>query len=306
MPAYLLRRLLLLVPVLLGVSVVTFSLMHVTPGDPVDVMLGESASPADREALRRQLRLDRPLPEQFALYLAGLLRGDLQQSFHFRRGVAGLIGERYPRTLLLAGVAMTLAVGLSLPVGILAAVRQGGAVDTAATGLSLLGIALPSFWLGPMLVLLFSVRLGWLPVAGAYSVRHLVLPAVTLGTALMALLTRMTRTALLETLREDYVRTAHAKGLSPRSVLLRHALRNALVPVITVVGLQFGAILAGAVITEKVFDWPGLGLLLVEGIWNRDLPVVQGCVLVIATSYVLVNLATDLLYAWADPRISVG
>lgn len=300
---YAAQRLLWTVPVLLGVLTLVFFLIHLIPGDPVDLMLGENAMAADRTALREALGLDRPVAEQYFSYLGRTLQGDLGESFQSRRPVNQLIAERFPATLELMLGAMVIALFLALPLGILAALYQGRWLDQLASGFAVLGVAIPNFWLGPMLILVFAVWLDWLPVNERGGLAHLVLPAITLGTALAALLSRMTRTSLVEALSEDYVRTARAKGLSGWRVVMGHALRNALIPVVTVAGLQIGALLSGAIITESIFDWPGLGSLLLEGILQRDYPLVQGCVLVIALSYVLVNLATDLLYGWIDPRI---
>jgi peptide/nickel transport system permease protein len=297
-------RLLSAAGVVLGVCTLVFLLVHLVPGDPVDAMLGESARPADRAALRQALGLDRPLLEQYAGYLGGLARLDLGRSFQDQRPVADILAERFPATLELAGAALALALLLAVPMGVLAARYRGGAIDNGAMVFSLLGIALPNFWLGPLLILVFSLWLGWTPVSGSAGGLSLVLPAITLGTALAAILARMVRASMLEVLQEDYVRTARAKGLSEAVVLRRHALRNALLPVLTLVGLQLGGLLGGAVITETVFSWPGVGSLLVESIHARDFPVVQGCVLLISLIYVLVNTATDLAYAWIDPRIA--
>ncbi|SIN88867.1 peptide/nickel transport system permease protein [Sulfurivirga caldicuralii] len=285
------------------VSTLVFLMLHLVPGDPVAVMLGESATAADQAALRHHLGLDQPLWQQYLHYLGGLLHGDMGQSLFLQRPVADLIAARFPYTAELALLALAVAVLLAFPLGIWAAVRAGRWPDQLAMTLSLIGVSIPNFWLGPMLILLFSLWLGWLPVSGADAPWAWVLPAVTLGTALAAILTRMLRASLLEVLHEEYVRTALAKGASPRRVVLRHALFNALLPVVTVLGLQLGTLLGGAVITEVVFDWPGLGQLLVESIQRRDYPVVQGVILVIATAYVVVNAFTDWLYGWLDPRV---
>lgn len=289
--------------VVLGVCTLVFLLIHLVPGDPVEAMLGERAQAADRAALRAALGLDLPLWEQYRHYLIGLVQLDLGQSFLDQRPVAAILGERLPATLRLAAAALGIALVLALPLGVLAARLRGTAVDSAAMTLSLLGVSIPNFWLGPLLILVFSLWLGWTPVSGDETALSIVLPAITLGTALAAVLARMVRASLLEVLNEDYVRTARAKGLGEAAVLWRHALRNAWLPVLTVIGLQLGGLLAGAVITETVFAWPGIGSLLVESIKARDFPVVQGCVLLISLSYVLVNALTDLAYAWIDPRI---
>jgi ABC-type dipeptide/oligopeptide/nickel transport system permease component len=292
--------------VVLGVCTLVFLLIHLVPGDPVEAMLGEGARPADRAALTAALGLDRPLGEQYLSYLARLSRLDLGQSFVYQRPVADLLAERLPATLTLAAVALGLALLLAVPLGVLAACRRGLALDGAAMGFSLLGSSIPNFWLGPLLILVFSLWLGWTPVSGCEGPASLILPALTLGTSLAAILARMVRSSVLEVLGEDYIRTARAKGLSPAAVLWGHALRNAWLPVLTLVGLQLGGLLGGAVITETVFAWPGVGSLLVEAIQGRDYPVVQGCVLLISLAYVLVNTGTDLVYAWVDPRIRRG
>ncbi|MEA3276614.1 MAG: nickel ABC transporter permease [Pseudomonadota bacterium] len=292
--------------VVLGVCTLVFLLIHLVPGDPVEAMLGESARPADRAAMRQALGLDRPLSEQYLTYLGRLVRLDLGQSFHYQQPVRVLLAERIPPTLELTAAALALALLLAVPLGVMAARHRGDALDSGAMSFSLLGISVPNFWLGPVLILVFSLWLGWTPVSGRDGALSLVLPALTLGTALAAVLARMVRSSVLEVLGEDYVRTARAKGLSEAAVLWRHALRNAWLPVLTLVGLQLGGLLGGAVITETVFAWPGVGSLLVEAIQSRDYPVVQACVLLISLAYVLVNTLTDLAYAWVDPRIRAG
>ena len=306
MSSYLLQRLSGACLVVLGVVSIVFLLLHLVPGDPVEIMLGESASMADRQALRHELGLDRPLYEQYLGYIGSLTRFDLGTSIHYRQPVTDLLLDRLPATGLLAGVTLLLTVVLALPLGIVAAIRRNTRWDTGAMGFSLLGVSIPNFWLGPLLILVFSLWLGWLPVSGQGGVSSVILPALTLGTGLAAVLSRMVRSSMLEVLHEDYLRTARAKGLSPQRVILRHALRNAMLPVITLMGLQLGALLAGAVITETVFSWPGVGLLTIEAIQSRDYPVVQACVLLISITYVIVNLLTDLAYAWVDPRIRLG
>jgi ABC-type dipeptide/oligopeptide/nickel transport system permease component len=291
--------------VALGVCTLVFLLIHLVPGDPVEAMLGESAQPADRAALRASLGLDRPLAEQYRRYLSGLLRLDLGRSFQDQRPVSEILGERLPATLKLATAALLLALLLAVPLGVFAARRRGSPVDAGAMAFSLIGVSMPNFWLGPLLILVFSLWLGWTPVSGSDDPASLVLPAVTLGTALAAILARMVRASVLEVLGEDYIRTARAKGLSEPAVLWRHALRNAWLPVLTLIGMQLGGLLGGAVITETVFAWPGVGSLLVEAIQARDFPVVQGCVLLISLVYVLVNTLTDLAYAGVDPRVAL-
>jgi peptide/nickel transport system permease protein len=303
MGRFLVTRLASALVVVAGVSLLVFLLIHLVPGDPVEVMLGDTARPADRTALREALGLDRPLPEQLAAYAGGLLRGDLGRSLHSQRPIADMLAERIPATAELALAGLAVALLVALPLGILAAVRRNTWWDRSAMVVSLLGVSVPNFWLGPVLILVFSLGLGWLPVSGREGPASVVLPALTLGTALAAVLARMVRAALLEVLSEDYVRTARAKGLPPHRVILHHALRNAALPVITLLGLQLGALLGGAVITEVVFAWPGLGQLTVEAIQRRDYPVVQACVLLIALSYVVVNTLTDLVYAALDPRV---
>jgi len=303
MRSYLLRRLSLAVPVVAGVVTLVFLLIHLIPGDPVEIMLGESALPADREALRESLGLDRPILEQYGRFLWGLCRGDLGGSLQQRRPVSELIWAHYPATLELTFAAMLVSLLIALPAGVLSGIRQYSLWDHSTMFMALLGVSMPNFWLGPLLIWVFSIQLGWFPVSGRQGLAHLVLPALTLGASMAAIVARMTRSSVLEVLREDYVTTARAKGLSEFRVVGKHVLRNAMLPVLTVVGLQFGALLAGSIITETIFSWPGLGTLLVKAIQTRDYPVVQGCVLVIALSYVAVNLLTDLLYGVIDPRI---
>jgi len=299
----LLRHLVLVIPTLLGVVTLVFAFLHLVPGDPVEIMLGESAAPADVAALRHDLGLDRPLPAQYARFLVRVAHGDLGQSIAFRAPVAAVIGDRYPATLELAGTAFLLALALAIPLGVLAAARAGSMLDRLTRITSLAGACLPSFWLGPLLILGFSIGLGWLPVSGRGGLLHLVLPAVTLALGMIGVLVRLVRTSMLEALTEDYVRTARAKGTPDWRVVTVHALRNALMPVATVAGLQAGALLAGAILTETIFAWPGLGRLIVEAISARDYPLVQGCVLTIGVSYVSVNLVTDLVYQAIDPRL---
>lgn len=302
----LLRRLVSTAGVVLGVAVLVFLLIHLIPGDPVDVMLGEAAQPADRAALRQSLGLDLPLHVQLFNYLDGLLHLDLGRSLHSQRPILDLLAERLPATVELALAALAVTLLLAVPLGLVAAARHDTAWDHGAMTFSLLGVSIPNFWMGPLLILVFALGLGWFPVSGREGAGAVVLPALTLGTSLAAILARMIRSSVLEVLGEDFIRTAYAKGLSRRQVLIRHALPNALLPVITVLGLQLGTLLAGAVITETVFSWPGIGLLTIEAIQTRDYPVVQACVLLIALTYVVVNMLTDLLYALIDPRIRLG
>jgi peptide/nickel transport system permease protein len=300
---FLARRLVLTLPVLLGVATLVFSLIHLIPGDPAQAMLGEAAPQADVQELRHRLGLDRPLLEQYAMFLRGLVRGDLGTSLRTGEPVTAQIVERMPATFELAAAAMLVALLVSIPLGIAAAVRRGTVIDHAAMTLSLAGVSVPNFWLGPLLAIVFAVELGWLPVSGRGTWANLVLPAVSLGAALAAILARMTRTTMLEELREQYVQAARARGVSRMRAVLRHAFRNSLIPVVTLVGLQFGAVLTGAVITETIFAWPGIGRLLIQSIGFRDYPLVQGCILLIALTYVGVNLVTDMLYGVLDPRI---
>jgi peptide/nickel transport system permease protein len=303
MRSYLVRRLLLVVPVVWGVVTLVFLFLHLIPGDPVEILLGETALPADRESLRTELGLDKPLFEQYQNFLLGILKGDLGRSVQQRKQVGRLILDRYPATLQLTGAAMVVSIVIALPAGILCGLRQYSLWDHSTMFFALLGVSMPTFWLGPLLIWVFSIQFGLLPVSGRGGVEHLVLPAITLGASMAAIVARMTRSSVLEVLGEDFVVAARAKGLSEKRVVLKHVLRNALLPILTVVGLQFGALLAGSIITETIFSWPGLGTLTVQAIQARDYPLVQGCVLVIALSYVFVNLLTDFLYAWIDPRI---
>ena len=292
--------------VIFGVLVLVFFLIHLVPGDPVEVMLGESAQAADREALRQSLGLDQPLLSQFLTYLGNIAQFDFGTSLHSKRPIFDILLERLPATLELALAALFVAVLVAFPLGVMAAVRKDSVWDHGAMAVSLLGVSIPNFLMGPILILVFAVWLGWFPVSGRDGLASLVLPAVTLGTAMASILSRMVRATLLEVLSEDYIRTARAKGLGPQTVIWRHALRNALLPVITLLGLQLGALLAGAVITEAVFSWPGIGQLVIEAIQRRDYPVVQACVLLISIMYVLVNTLTDMAYGWFDPRIRMG
>ena len=291
---------------MLGVVCLVFFLLHLVPGDPVEVMLGESARPADKEALQRALGLDQPLHVQFGQYLASLGRFDLGTSLYSKRPVRDLLLERLPATVELGVAALLVALLLAVPLGVLAAVKKETAWDAGAMGVALFGVSIPNFWMGPMLILVGALWLGWFPVSGRDGIASLVLPALTLGTALAAILSRMIRSALLDVLNEDFMRTARGKGLPEWTVIVRHGLRNALLPVITLAGLQLGALLSGAVITETVFSWPGIGSLVVEAIHRRDYPVVQATVLCISASYVVLNVLTDLAYARVDPRVRIG
>jgi peptide/nickel transport system permease protein len=303
---HILHRFLLTLPALWLVLTLVFLLIHIVPGDPVEQMLGEGAAPGQVVELRHALGLDKPLLVQYGHYLSQVARGDLGQSFKFQAPVRGVIFERYPATMQLAFLALLVCAAIAIPAGIISAHRRGSATDRTVSVFTLFGLAVPNFALGPLLITLFSIELGWLPVSGRGGPLNYILPAATLGAALAAILTRMVRGAMLEELSSDYVRTARAKGLSTTAVLVRHALRNALIPIITILGLQFGTLLAGTIVTETIFSWPGIGRLTVQAISSRDYPLLQGCILVIALSYVLVNLLTDVLYAFIDPRVRLS
>lgn len=303
MLGYLVRRLILTVPVLLGVATLVFSLIHLVPGDPAQAMMGEGAAQTDVEALRKTLGLDQPLLTQYLTFLQHAVTGDLGTSFRTGQPVTRMIAERVPATAELAIAAMLVAIVIAIPLGVVAAVNKGTAVDYGAMTFALAGVSIPNFWLGPLLAIVFAVELGWLPVSGRGTLAHLVLPAVSLGLALAAILARMTRASMLDELNELYIRAARARGVPHAATITRHALRNSLVPLMTIIALQFGAVLTGAVITETIFAWPGIGRLLIQSIGFRDYPMVQGCILLIAVTYVAVNLVTDLLYGVLDPRI---
>jgi len=298
-------RLALALPAMWLVLTLVFLLIHIVPGDPVQQMLGEGARAEDLQQLRHALGLDQPLHVQYGKYLSGLARGDWGQSFRFQLPVLQVVRQRYPATLELACVSLLVCVAIGIPAGVLAAHRRGRAADRAVGVFTLFGLSVPNFALGPVLVLIFSIQLGLFPVSGRGSLLHLVLPALTLGAALAAILTRMVRTAMMEELSSDYVRTARAKGLPESAVLFRHAFRNALIPIVTILGLQFGTLLAGTIVTESIFAWPGVGRLAVQAIQARDYPLLQGCILFIALSYIVVNLLTDVVYALVDPRVRV-
>ena len=299
----LLTRLAYTLPVLWLVVSIVFLLIHIVPGDPIQQMLGEGARPVDIVALRHAYGLDLPLGTQYARYWRGVLHGDLGQSIRLNDSVTHLVLNRYPFTVELTAAALFLALLLAIPAGISAALHRGKPRDHILSVVSLFGLSFPAFALGPILILLVSIKLGWLPVSGAGDLSHLILPAVTMGGALAAILTRMVRTSMLEELGQDYIRTARAKGLPERTVVYKHALRNAMIPVITLIGLQFGALLAGAIVTETIFSWPGIGRLTVSAISNRDYPLLQGCILAVGLTYVLVNLLTDVMYMVVNPRI---
>jgi ABC-type dipeptide/oligopeptide/nickel transport system permease component len=300
---YISLRLLFAIPALWLIVTMVFMLAHIVPGDPVQQMLGEGARAEDLQQLRHSLGLDVPVLAQYRHYLAGVVRGDLGESFRFQEPVTRVVLSHYPATLELAIVALLVCIAIGIPAGLLAAERRGTSTDRAVGVFTLLGLSIPSFALGPVLILVFSVILGWLPVSGRGGPLHLILPAITLGAALAAILTRMVRISVIEELSSDYVRTARAKGLSPSAVLFRHAFRNALIPILTILGLQFGTLLAGTIVTETIFSWPGIGRLTVQAIGARDYPLLQGCIILIAVSYVFVNLLTDAVYALVDPRV---
>jgi ABC-type dipeptide/oligopeptide/nickel transport system permease component len=303
---YFLQRFLMTLPALWLVLTLVFLMIHIVPGDPVEQMLGEGAAPGELAQLRHSLGLDLSLPAQYGHYLSQLAHGDLGHSLKFQTPVRRIIFERYPATLQLAFLALLVCAAIAVPAGVLAAHRRGNGADRAVGVFTLFGLAIPNFALGPLLILLFSIELRFLPVSGRGGPAYYILPAATLGAALAAILTRMVRGSMLEELSSDYVRTARAKGLSTGAVLFRHAFRNALIPIITILGLQFGTLLAGTIVTETIFSWPGIGRLTVQAISSRDYPLLQGCILVIAVSYVVVNLLTDLLYTLIDPRVRLS
>jgi peptide/nickel transport system permease protein len=303
---YLVRRLVGLIPVAFGVVTLTFALIHLIPGDPVVAMLGDTASQADIVQLRHQLGLDRPLLAQYGVFLMGLAHGDLGESLSTHEPVAGMIAERFPATLELAGAGLAVAILIALPLGILSGANPGGVIDGGAMGFAILGISIPHIYLGPLLMIVFSLDLGWFPLTGRGGLAHLVLPAITLGAALAAILARMLRQSLVQVRQADYMRTALSKGLSPTRALMSHGLRNALTPFVTILGLQLGGLLTGTIVTEMIFSWPGIGRLLITAISARDYPLVEGIVLVFALSYVVVNLLTDLAYGLIDPRIRLS
>ena len=307
MLTYILRRLGLMVLIMLGVSVITFSMMHLVPGDPAEVIAmeryGEEITAETIERVRAELGLDQPVPVQYFRWLTDVLQGDLGCSFRTDRPVLDEILSRLPATIQLALAGMLVALIIAIPVGIISATRQYSAVDNVSMFGALLGVSMPNFWLGLLLILFFSVHLGWLPVFGRGGIEHLILPALTLGTGMAAITTRLIRSSMLEVLGQDYIRTARSKGLKERVVIYKHALKNALIPVVTIVGLQFAALLEGAVIVEVIFAWPGIGRLLVDSIFARDFMLIQGCILFIAAMFVMVNLLVDISYAYLDPRI---
>ncbi len=303
MTNYVIKRLLLAVPVLFGVVILVFFMVRLTPGDPAVIMAGEQASEAEIELIRVQLKLDQPLHIQLGLFLENLIQGDLGRSTRSRAPVTSEIMTRFPNTLILMLTAMAIATLVGVTTGVISAVKQYSFFDAAAMFVALIGISMPVFWLGLLLMLYFSVNLGLLPAAGSGTWKHLILPSIALATVPTAIISRMTRSSVLEVLRQDYIRTARSKGLRENAVIIQHALKNAIIPVITVVGLQAGTLMGGAVLTESVFNWPGLGRLMVDSILARDYPVVQGAVLLLAVVFIFVNLLVDILYALFDPRI---
>jgi len=309
---YIVRRLLATVPVIIGITFIVFALVSFAPGDPIELMLGsETVNPENAERLRRELGLDRPWYEQYLRYMRGLLRGDMGRSIVFNRPVAEQIGERFANTAILAASSAIFALLISIPLGVLAAAKRRTWIDYSATTLAMLGVSLPGFYLGLLMIIFFGVRLGWLPITGMGAagsgaweyIRHLIMPSITLGSGMAAILTRLTRSSVLESLSQDFVRTARAKGVHEKLVLYKHALRNALLPVTTTFGLQFGSLLGGAAITETIFSWPGIGMLAVNAVKQRDIPVIQGTTLVFALSFVLITLIVDIVYVLIDPRI---
>jgi ABC-type dipeptide/oligopeptide/nickel transport system permease component len=302
--AFIVRRLVLSIPTLLGVMIVVFLLLYVAPGDPVQDMVGERADAETIARLRKELHLDEPVAKQFVLYAGGVLKGDLGNSYITQRPIIRDIRERFPKTLLLAGSAMLLASVLGITIGVLSARNPGGWFDRFGLGLAYLGISFPVYWVGLILILIFAVTLKWLPPSGYGGIKYLILPALALGSRSIAFLARVTRSSMLEVLGGDFVRTARAKGLQERLVIGRHALRNALIPIITVLGLDFGYYLTGSILTETIFSWPGIGRYVVNAISRRDLPAINGTVLFLSVVFVLVNLITDIAYAKADPRVA--
>lgn len=303
MHKFILKRLLLLVPVLLGVSLLVYAIMSFTPGDPAQLILGENAPAHAVEALREDMGLNDPFFVRYARFVGNAVTGDLGRSYTSGRDVFDEIFSRFPNTLILAALGVTIAVAIGIPIGIISATRQYSLIDSSSMIFALLGVSMPNFWLGLMLILVFAVNLGWLPSGGYSDWNSLILPAITLGTGSAAIITRMTRSSMLEVIRQDYIRTARAKGVAENVVINKHALKNALIPVITVIGLQFGYLLGGAVLTETVFSWPGVGRMMVDAIRQKDTPTVLGTVVFLATTFSLVNLFVDLLYGFVDPRI---
>ena len=303
MHKYILRRVLLLIPVMLGVSFVVFTIMFFTPGDPAKILLGERAPAEEVAMLRTQMGLDDPFIVQFFNFVKNAAKGDLGRSLVTKRAVSAEIWSRFPATLQLSAAAVLIAVLMGIPIGIISATKQYSTFDMVSMVIALLGVSMPNFWQGMMMILLFSITFRVLPSSGYGTLKHLIMPAATIGTSAAAVITRMTRSSMLEVVRQDYIRTARAKGLSERVVINRHALKNALIPIVTVIGLQFGSLLGGAVLTESIFSWPGVGRFMVDAIRTKDFPSVQGGVLMLALTFSIVNLGVDILYAYIDPRI---
>lgn len=303
MKNYFLKKIFALIPTVFGVITLVFLMIHLIPGDPVDMILGETAVTVDKEKLRHELGLDKPILTQYAIYLGNLFTGELGVSIQTHESVLHEIISRWPATLELAVFSLLFAVLFAIPMGVVSAAKRNSTVDRGTLAVSLLGIAMPNFWLGPLLIIFFSIKLGWLPVSGRGGIDSIILPAITLGAGMSAILLRLTRSSILEVLEEDYIRTARAKGVTGWRVYLKHALPNAFLPIVTVMGLQLGNLLSGAVITETIFSWPGIGRLMIDAIESRDYPLVQGCVLSIAICYVIVNFLVDISYSFIDPRI---
>lgn len=303
MSKYILRRILLLIPVIIGVTFIVYTIMYLTPGSPAQIILGEQAPEDQVAALEEEMGLNDPFIVQYGRFLGNAVQGDFGRSYQNNRPVFREVMQRFPSTLKLTFASTIIAVVIGVPIGILSATKQYSVMDSVTMLLALLGVSMPVFWLGLLLILLFSVKLKWLPSAGSGTWKHIILPAVSLGAGMMATVTRMTRSSMLEVIRQDYIRTARAKGVSERVVINKHALKNALIPIITVVGLQFGSLLGGAVITETVFSWPGVGRLMIDGIRMKDTPVVLACVIFMAVTFSIINLIVDILYAFVDPRI---
>lgn len=303
MKYFIIKRLLLVLPVVFGVVTIVFFMIHIVPGDPIDILLGENARQVDIITLKKQLHLDESIGKQYVRFLMNLIHFDLGESLVTKEPVLSTILKRYPATIELAFCAMIVALCLALPFGIIAAYKKYSLWDHSTMFFSLVGVSMPAFWLGPLLILLFSIKLNLLPVSGKSNFSSIILPSITLGLALCAMLSRMIRSSMLEVINSDYINTARAKGQSEFIVIMKHALKNALIPVITIIGLQFGVLLAGAVITESIFSWPGLGSEIVGALQRRDYPMVQGCIIFISFTYIVINLITDLLYSFVDPRI---
>ena len=303
MSRYIAKRLVMLIPVVIGVTFLVFFILNLSPGDTAAMIAGEGADAETIEATRRDLGLDQPVIIQYGKYMWNLLHGDMGQSYKSKREVFPTLMAAFPNTAKLAFWSILVAVAIALPVGIISATRQYSAVDNVGMVVALLGVATPNFWLGLMLIILFSLNLGWLPSGGMGGWKNYIMPAITLGTGDAALITRMTRSSMLEVVRQDYIRTARAKGVPEKKVILKHALRNALIPVVTVIGLQFGSLLGGATLTETVFAWPGVGRTIVDAIKSKDTPIVMGGIVLLTITFSVVNLLVDILYAFIDPRI---